>query len=87
MAGIVDDFLGESTWGFGGVSEDFEKRETCGAFWAVFGVGVCDCVDFGELSAVIVEPAVSVYAWLKIDNLLQCSQGGNIVWLAVRKLC
>lgn len=74
VAGVVDDFLGEFARGCDCATECDEEKEPCGAFWTVLGVGVCDCVDFGELFAVAVEPVVRVKAcaWRLRGFLLQC---------------
>lgn len=54
----MDDFLGESARGCDCATECDEEKEPCGAFLVDFGVGVCNCVDFGELFAAAVEPVV-----------------------------
>ena len=51
VAGAVDDFLGESAGGRDCTAGGDEDREARGAFRAVFGGGVCDCVGAGELFA------------------------------------
>lgn len=50
----LDDFLGEFAGGFDCASGGTENEEYEGAFWAVFGGGVCDCVGAGELFAAVV---------------------------------
>ena len=51
VAGAVDDFLGESAGGCDCAAGGDEDGEARGAFRAVFGGGVCDCVGAGELFA------------------------------------
>ena len=50
----LDDFLGEFARGRDCFAECTEKEGACGAFRAVFGGGVCDCVGAGELFAAVV---------------------------------
>ena len=50
----VDDFLGELAGRFDCIARGVEEKESFGAFWTVFGSGVCDCASVGELFAVAV---------------------------------
>ena len=54
VVGAVDDFLGEFAGGYNRAARGDEDGEARGAFWAVFGGGVRDCVGAGELFAVVV---------------------------------
>lgn len=51
---VMDNFLGEFAGGFDRASGGVEDEKYEGAFWAVFGGSVCDCVGVGELFAAVV---------------------------------